>query len=400
MIEGANSPLMPYRVLDLTRDEGAFCAKLFAECGADVIKVEPVQGCATRRLSPLIRDRADSNASLWFHYYNSRKRSITLNFDVATGRDILMQLVAKSDIVLHAFSDKYLNERKLSSALFEAANPELILASISGPFDLTSDIHHSGETLLMATSGLLALSGSPDDAPCLPPHALAYPAASLFAAMGILSALEDGKGHSRFIHLDVNALHAASLLTDSGIAKSSLGILQKREGDAYSFIVPGGLYKCADGYVRIIGGQLRHWKALVEWMDIDSLRGEEWLDREHRNRNRVYIDQQIEIFTKIRARASLFSEGQSRRIPISPVATPDEFLNSSYARSRSFVTEVNGYFGRDLSALAPPFMFDGRREAPAAIGPSLGQHNWEVFVRDTELMTSAEMESLYAAGVL
>ena len=124
--------LAGYRLLDLAGGQGALCARLFADLGADVVKVEPVGGCPSRRMPPFCRGQADLNASLWFRYYNAGKRSVTLNLDTETGRELLRAIVRHADIVLEAFPRGYLEERGLSVAELEAINDRLVVASIAG----------------------------------------------------------------------------------------------------------------------------------------------------------------------------------------------------------------------------------------------------------------------------
>ena len=94
-------PLSGYRVLDLADARGAHCAKTLADLGADVIKVEPPGGESSRRIPPFKDHVPDLETSLFFLYYNTNKRSITLNLEVASGQSLFRQLAARADVVLH-----------------------------------------------------------------------------------------------------------------------------------------------------------------------------------------------------------------------------------------------------------------------------------------------------------
>jgi benzylsuccinate CoA-transferase BbsE subunit len=391
--------LANYRLLDLTSEQGALCAKLFADLGADVVKIEPIGGCSSRRTPPFCDGRADLDSSLWFQYYNAGKRGITLNLETETGRELLRTIVRHADIVLESFPPGYLEDRGLSSSELEKINDRLVVASIAGfgdngPYAGFKD----SEAVLLAMAGVLSMSGNANEEPCPPPHGLAYETASLFAAVGILGALGTGDRHS---HVSTIAYQCATLLTDSGIPKASSGADPRREGDAYLSITPGGLYRCKDGYVRIVAGQLRHWRALVDWMGRpDAISDPEWEDRLKRNRNRAMVDEAIGAFTADKTREFLFKEGQRHRVPITPVQTPAEFLDSEWANSRKFVQELADHaFGR-LRTLAAPFIVDGERPDPATTAPALGQHNWEFYVKDTNALSSKELEYLFAAGAV
>src|SRR5580700_8760219 len=100
--------LKDFRMLDLSDEKGALCGRIFADLGADVIKVEPPAGCSTRRIAPFLEDQPGANSSLYFLAYQAGKRSISLNLESADGRDLLRELVKTSDFLLESFPVGYL----------------------------------------------------------------------------------------------------------------------------------------------------------------------------------------------------------------------------------------------------------------------------------------------------
>src|SRR5437867_10015483 len=103
---GTNTPtslLSGYRVLDLSSSMGAFCGKLLRDLGMDVIKVEPPGGDAARSEPPFAKNHIDLEGSLRFAYLNAGKRSVTLDITKASGRKLLLDLVARSDVLLESF---------------------------------------------------------------------------------------------------------------------------------------------------------------------------------------------------------------------------------------------------------------------------------------------------------
>ena len=100
--------LSGFRMLDLADEKGALCAKIFADLGADVIKIEPPQGCSTRRIPPFVDDLPDAERSFYFIAYQAGKRSVTLNLDSPDGRVLLEDLVRKSDFLLESFPVGYM----------------------------------------------------------------------------------------------------------------------------------------------------------------------------------------------------------------------------------------------------------------------------------------------------
>src|SRR3981081_2558808 len=96
-------PLFGLRVLELADEKGQFCGKLLGDLGADVVKIEPPGGEATRRVGPFLDDIPHPNRSLSFWYYNTSKRGVTLNLETSDGRRIFGRLAAGSDFILETF---------------------------------------------------------------------------------------------------------------------------------------------------------------------------------------------------------------------------------------------------------------------------------------------------------
>ena len=98
----------PYRILDLTDRRAAFCGRLLADYGADVVKVEPPAGDPSRHLGPYPDDNPDAGRSLDFLFYNTNKRSITLDLESRSGRDLFRRLAADADVIIESFDRHYL----------------------------------------------------------------------------------------------------------------------------------------------------------------------------------------------------------------------------------------------------------------------------------------------------
>ncbi len=394
--------LAGYRVLDLADEKGAFTSKILADLGADVIKIEPLSGCPSRRVPPFSKNKPYLESSLFFAYHNARKRGITLNLESPTGRDLFRSLAQDTDAVVESFSAGYLSDLGIGYGDLIKTNSNLIVASISGfgeagPYSG----YKAPEAVIFAMGGLLCVSGEPGQEPCLAPGNLAYASACTFAAMAMILALYS-RQRSGGQHIEASAQQSTALLTDSAIPKFSIeNTVMSREGNSYRSITPGGLYKCADGYVRIVAGQLRHWKALLKWMgNPHPLAAAEWEDRAKRNSSRSFVDEIVEKFTRERTRAQLFQEGQEHQVPVTPVYTPGEFLESSFAQSRGFVVDAIDRDGDVFKTIAPPFVLDGARTRFDLPAPLLGQHNREIYLEQSKLLTEDELSRLRAAGVI
>ena len=125
-----------YHVIDLADETGVYCAKLLADLGADVIKVEPPGGDKTRSWPPFFHDEIGIDKSLYFLYYNTNKRSITLNLECEEGRRILRRIASTADVLLETYPPGYLQDHGLGYDILSQLNPGLVMTSIP-PFGQT-----------------------------------------------------------------------------------------------------------------------------------------------------------------------------------------------------------------------------------------------------------------------
>src|SRR5262252_2679613 len=217
-------PLTGLTILELTDDKGQFCGKLIGDLGADVIKIEPPGGEATRRVGPFLDDIPHPERSLFFWYYNTSKRGITLNLETSDGHQLFRRLVATADVILETFPPGYLSSLELGYASLREQNPRLIMCALTpfgqtGPWRdyVTSDLLH------MAAGGEMASSGYDEaDVPNAPPIAPgggnAWHMGCHFAYMAIMAALVHRTISGQGQYIDASIHEACALTTESAIA--------------------------------------------------------------------------------------------------------------------------------------------------------------------------------------
>ena len=154
------------RVIDLADESFAYCGKLMADMGADVIKVEPPEGCRGRRRPPFIEGRSDADASLDFLYTNTSKRGIGLDYATPRGRALLLRLIDGADVVIEDAAPGALQALGLDFEAARASNPELVWTSITG-FGQSGP--HAGfrssELVAGAMGGAMFVTGEAEDPP-------------------------------------------------------------------------------------------------------------------------------------------------------------------------------------------------------------------------------------------
>src|SRR5579863_99179 len=129
--DAAPSALAGIRVLDLSELAGQYCGKQFADLGADVILIEPVMGSPVRRDGPFIDDRAHTEFSLPFAYFNAGKRGMAIDLDRPEGQRILRQLADGADLIIETEKPGTMTDRGLDHAALAVRNPRLVMTSVT-----------------------------------------------------------------------------------------------------------------------------------------------------------------------------------------------------------------------------------------------------------------------------
>ena len=150
-----HGPLDGVKVLDLSEDiAGSFCARLLADYGAEVLKLEPPAGAALRRMPPFFGDDPHPEKSLFFLAMNLNKKSATINLKTAAGRELFRELIPHVDVVVESHRPGYLADLGLGYEALEAINPGLVMTSIT-PFGQTGPYsQYAGEEIVSYSMGL------------------------------------------------------------------------------------------------------------------------------------------------------------------------------------------------------------------------------------------------------
>jgi crotonobetainyl-CoA:carnitine CoA-transferase CaiB-like acyl-CoA transferase len=208
-----NGALSTFRILDLSSYiAGPFCAKLFGDYGADVIKVEPRDvGDVARTVGPFFKDDPHPEKSLLFFYLNCNKRGVTLNLESSAGRKVFLKLVKESDALIETFPPGYLNSIGLGYESLEEVNPGLVMTSIS-PFGQTGPYsRYKGSHLIYeGMGGIMYTSGAYDREPLAHGHPQSYYIGGITAAYTTSAALYARNRMGKGQHIDVSLTEVAA----------------------------------------------------------------------------------------------------------------------------------------------------------------------------------------------
>jgi len=246
---------------------GAFCGKLLRDLGMDVIKVEPPGGDSGRNEPPFAKGHFHREGSLRFAYLNAGKRSITLDITKEAGRKLLLELVARSDIVLETFEPGYLGKHNLGYETLVEKNNKLILVSLTGfGQDGPYANYKAPDIVGNAMGALLYISGDPTMTPCNPPETQSYYYASLFAAYGAMLSLWQRETRGIGAWIDASVQASMALHEHVAFNYSAEGRVMKRAGSQHQHNAPANLFQCKNGWIALFVTQ-NHWPILLKVWD-------------------------------------------------------------------------------------------------------------------------------------
>ena len=360
--------LSDLRVVDLSVGvfeglAGAFCAKMFADFGADVIKVEPPGGDPARKLGPFPHDNPDSDTGGMFRYLNTNKRGITVDLDSPEGQDRLRGLYAMVDVVIRAGSAPTPNYDDLAGA-----NPSVILVSVT-PFGQTGPWrdYQATDLITYAASGQSYVNGSPDREPLKEPGDESVFQAGACAFLGAMTALAHRDVTGEGQHVDVSMQEAGA----SAFSPQLLGAMH-RGGPETRGSTP--LLPCKDGYVSL---NVRHdatWEYM--WLffdDPDIAYNPRYATTADRRRHADEIEEMLRPHLASHTMEELFHGLAPLRLLIGMTLTVDRLLIDPHLEERDFFVRSHTHGampGAPFKMSATPWTL--RSEAP-----ELGQHDGE-----------------------
>lgn len=355
-------PLSGLRVLDLSDHAGALCSSLLAQCGADVVRVEPLGGAPVRRLEP--RRGGESLAHL---YANRGKRRVEIDFATERGRAEIRTLAARADVVVDARAMAL--DPAYGAALLEPPPPGAVVVRIT-PFGADGPRAHwvGSDLVCAARGGMVFVNGHPDDVPLQPFGLAAYAATGLVGAVAALTALfaRDRTGEGSVVDVSVAEAAAGAVEHVTGLGRQT-GEVPRRQGTLHwsrTFRVG----RARDGLVLL--AHLGDWTTLVEWAASESSAGEalrrpEWeaVDARKRDAEEIFavLDRWIEggRVHEIVAGAAL------RRLPFAEVRRPERLADDEQLRVRGFAGTVVVH-GTEVGLPGPPVRFGASRRRPAS----------------------------------
>ena len=418
-----NSPthtvLAGCRVLDLTTPLGQMCGKILGDLGADVIKIEPPAGDAGRARLPLYTAPSGEQHSVFWLSYNSNKRGITLNLESPEGRELFQRLAQGADVILESYPPGYMDSLKLGYEKLSAGNFKLIYAAIT-PFGQTGPYREfrAEDLEIQALSGVMSLTGYAGEEPLRISLSQSEAWASLYGAMGTMTAYHyrQRSGEGQFV--DVSAQAACVIqCVHAPFFWDYNHELSTRQGEFMTGrTITGAKFRtawpCRDGYLTFIiyggraGQKTNH--ELTDWMDTKGL-APDYMKTKDWNSFDVNVLTQEEIDTMESAIGKFFlgitkaeyMKGLVERGMLGyPISTAQDILTDEQLEFRKFWETI------PVAGRSEPLQFPGEfaqfSEMRCKIrrpAPGLGEHNQEIFGNEMGL-TTQRLSELRAARAI
>ena len=377
-------PLEEIKVLDLTHMlAGPYAGMVLADLGADVVKVEPLgTGEMTRGLLSDDPNNSFKGFGAYFLTLNRNKKSVSLDLKDTQGLDVFYDLVKSTDVVLNNFSAGVVKKLKIDYDHLSKINSKIITCSITG-FGETGK--HSSrpayDQIVQAYSGGMSITGADASTPTRAGIPIGDLGSGLFSVIGMLSALlsleKTGKGQ----HIDLSLLDVQiSLLTYMATMQTLSGVNPEPIGNAHFVHVPYNSFTTKDGFVVIAVITDTFWQGLLNVVDIDNLRKEEFQSSTGRLQNQQFIESELNKKLSTETSEYWINALNSAKVPCAPINSFSQALSDEQVIHRNMVVEVEHPDGGKVKMPGNPIKLSYTDEDSFSPPPHLGQHTKETLI--------------------
>nr|WP_251551670.1 CaiB/BaiF CoA-transferase family protein [Neobacillus muris] len=395
-------PLTGLKVLELGQlIAGPSAGRLFAEFGAEVIKVEnPANGDPIRKWRVV-----ENGTSLWWYVQARNKKSITLDLKQEEGQDIIKKLALEVDIVIENFRPGTLEKWGIGYEQLKEINPGLIMVRISGygqdgPYRDKAGFGSIGE----AMGGLRHLTGYPDRPPTRVGISIGDSISALYAVIGALMAVyhRDLQGTGQGQMVDVALYESVFSFMESMLPEyDRAGVIRERTGSILPGITPSNTYECKDGKYIVIGANGDGiFRRLMEAIGRPEFASDpRFQNNATRSEFASLLDSTIEQWTQALNLAEALKILDEAKVPAGSIYSIEDIVADPHYNAREMIEEV---LVDGIGKLKVPGIVPKLSETPGSIdwaGPKLGQHNEEVLVNTLKL-GQEEINSLIEKGII
>jgi crotonobetainyl-CoA:carnitine CoA-transferase CaiB-like acyl-CoA transferase len=376
-------PLHGTRVLDLSRVlAGPFCTMNLADLGAEVIKIElPGRGDDSRGYAPRIPGSDDSG---YYYSVNRGKESVTLDLRAPEGAEIFLELARRADVVVENFSPGMMARFGLDYERLSAANPKIILCSISG-FGQTGPMASAPayDIVAQALGGTMSITGEPGGEPMRCGVSIGDLAAALYGVVAIMAALRVRETSGAGQHLDIAMLDCQVAWLEDALARySAYGKVPGPLGTRHPSITPFQQFRASDGYFVAGCGNEPIWQSFCDTIGMSALKdAPRFKTNADRTANHAELEPILKRHFEERPRDHWLERLTAAHVPCAPIATVDEVSRNPHLVERKMILRADHPTFDRLIVPGSPLKSTGSGAAPNTRAPRLGEHTDEVLGR-------------------
>ena len=373
-------PLQGIQVLEATTSwAGPMCGCMFADLGAEVIKVEAIEGEVGRRAGPYLTGEG-SKVSFLHATVNRNKRSLTLDLRKPDGRDIFLKLAKRSDVIIQNFRPGTFDKWGIGYEDCRAVKPDIVFVSISGFGQFGPDHDRPGyDPVAEAASGFMSLNGSPDGGPVRCATYLGDDLAGLHGALAALAALRHRDATGEGQHIDVSLMDSILFQSNGYLSLGAIGHPLPRLGNRSLFSAPVDAFECADGHVFVAVLLEPHWRALTQIIGRPEMAEDpRFATIFSRHQNRDATDAAVAAWMKTQKTAEVEREFAKLGIPAAAVKTYAETAANPHVIERDMLQPIEQEDGKTVPITGPAAKFSRTPTKVRTRAAKLGEHTEEI----------------------
>jgi crotonobetainyl-CoA:carnitine CoA-transferase CaiB-like acyl-CoA transferase len=379
-------PLDGLTVVDLTQVlSGPYCTMLLADMGADVVKIEPPAGDATRQWGPFLREDEERSYGGYFQSVNRNKRGIVLDLKTDDGREVLLEMLSRADVLVENFRVGVMDRLGLAWETLHDRFPRLVYAAIRGFGDPRTGVSPyvdwpAFDIVAQGMGGLVGTTGSDPEHPVKTGPATGDVWPAVLLTVGLLAAVRQAERTGVGDFVDVGMYDGIMSLSERAIyLQTYTGIDPQPQGNTHPMLAPYGIFPTVDGWVSVAAPTDNHWRALARLIGRPELAGDpRFATNEARFARSAETIGLVEAWTSARTTAQVV-ETLAGQVPCGPVNKASDIVTDPHVAARRMLVDLpQPGADRSVGVAGAPVKFLGAGEPAFRRAPRLGEHTDEV----------------------
>jgi CoA:oxalate CoA-transferase len=372
-------PLKGVKVLDMTWAlAGPYCTMILGDLGAEVIKVENPEagGDSARTNFPFIQ-----GVSSYFLSVNRGKKSITLNLRHPRGKEILLALAKKADVLVENFRPGVMDRLGLGYAAVREHNPGIIYAACSGFGQNSPYVRRPAyDVIVQGMGGTLSITGEAGGPPVRVGFSIGDIAGGIFTAVGVLSALHAREKNGEGQMVDVSMLDCQMALLENAFARFfATGEVPRRIGSRHPVKTPFQAFPTQDGYMVVATPEENFWKKFCVAIGAPGLPEDgRFKDNASRTQNHAQLEEILNQITRTRKTSDWVDLMEKNDIPCGPVNSIDQIASDPHTAAREMIVQVKHSKAGMVKVVNSPLKLSKTPVKLEKASPELGEHTDEI----------------------